>query len=101
MRPPPVLCATYYINLLLLILHYLSFSLALRPSAGYGLLIREVSRSHTTVGRTPLHEWSALRRDLWQHTTFTRYRHTCARRDSNPQFQQASDGRPTPWPRGH
>jgi hypothetical protein len=26
---------------------------------------------HTTVGRTPLDEWSAHRRDLWQHTTLT------------------------------
>jgi len=25
----------------------------------------------TTVGRTPLDEWSARRRDLWQHTTLT------------------------------
>ena len=26
----------------------------------------------TTVGRTPLDEWSARRRDLWQHTTLNR-----------------------------
>ena len=32
------------------------FSLALRHNAGHGLLILEVSRSHTTVGRTPLDE---------------------------------------------
>jgi len=43
------------------------FFLALRPNAGHGLLILEVSRSHTsriTVGRTPLDAWSARRRDL-------------------------------------
>jgi hypothetical protein len=40
------------------------------PPVGQGLLIHEVSRSHTTthhttVGRTPLHECSARRRDLF------------------------------------
>ena len=30
-----------------------------------------------TVGRTPLDEWSARRRDLWQHTTLTTHRHPC------------------------
>jgi len=29
------------------------------------------------VGRTPLDEWSARRRDLWQHTTLTTERHPC------------------------
>jgi len=43
-----------------------------------GLLIHEVSRSHTkrrtTVGRTPLDKWSALRRDLYlsTHNTYKR-----------------------------
>jgi hypothetical protein len=31
----------------------------------------------------------------WTHTTLTRVRHPCPRQDSNPQFQQASDRRPT------
>jgi len=26
---------------------------------------------HTTVGRSPLDEWSVCRWDLWQHTTLT------------------------------
>jgi len=43
---------------------------------GQDLLIIEASRSHSvkhaTLGRTPLDEWSAWRRDLWQHTTLTR-----------------------------
>jgi len=50
---------------------FTSFSVALRPNAGHGLLILEVSRSHTTtptVGRTPLDEWSARRRDLYLTT---------------------------------
>jgi len=44
----------------------------LRPNAGHGLLILEVSRSHTKrftrVGRTPLDEWSAGRRDHYLTT---------------------------------
>ena len=32
----------------------------------------------------------------WQHTTLTRDRNTCPRRDSNPQSQKASGRRPTP-----
>jgi len=46
-------------------INYVLF-LAQQPPVGHGLLIHEVSRSHTTttVGRTPLDEWSARRRDL-------------------------------------
>jgi hypothetical protein len=47
------------------------FSLALQPGAGYGLLVHEVSWSHTTtptVVRTPLDEWSAHRRNLYLTT---------------------------------
>ena len=32
----------------------------------------------------------------WQHTTLTRDKHPCPRRDSNPQSQQAKGRRPTP-----
>jgi len=39
------------------------------------------------VGRNPLDEWSACRRDLWQHTTITTDRHPCPRWDSNPHSQ--------------
>jgi hypothetical protein len=51
-----------------------------------------------TVGRTPLDEWSARRRDLnlTTQTTFTTDKHRCPRWDSNPQSQQASGRRPTP-----
>ena len=51
---------------------------------------------HTTLGRTPLEEWSARRRDLYLSIQNTRDRHLYPRRDSNPQFHQASDRRPTP-----
>ena len=33
----------------------------------------------------------------WQHTTLTTDRHPCPRWDSNPQSQQTSGRRPTPW----
>ena len=52
---------------------------ALRPNAGHGLLILEVSRSHTAthhIGRTPLNEWSARRRDLYLTTNNTHNRQT-------------------------
>jgi len=42
-------------------IYFPHFFMALRPNAGHGLLILVVSRSykrHTTVGRTPLDEWS-------------------------------------------
>ena len=54
------------------------FAVALWPSAGHGLLILEVFLDHTrrriAVGRTPLDEWSARRRDLYLtiHNTHNR-----------------------------
>ena len=53
---------------------------------------------HTTVGRTPLGEWSARRRGLYltRHITLTTDKHPWRRWDSNPQSQQASGHRPTP-----
>ena len=50
---------------------YRSTVFFLRYSPPVGLLIHEVSRSHTrrtTVGRTPLDNWSARRRDLYLTT---------------------------------
>jgi len=76
--------------------------LARQPPVGEGLLINEVSRSHdhtqrrTTVGRTPLDEWPARRRDLCLTTHSTHDRLPCPRWKSNPQFQQVSGRRPTP-----
>jgi hypothetical protein len=46
-----------------------------------------------TVGRTPVDEWSARRRDLYLTTQQT---YPCPWRDSNPQSQQANRRRPTP-----
>ena len=53
--------------------------LARQPPVGQGLLIHEVSRSHTrwtTFGRTPLDEWSARCRDLYLTTFNTHNRQT-------------------------
>jgi hypothetical protein len=61
----------------------------------------ETSRSHsfrhTAVGRTPLDEWSAPRRNLYLTTHNTYEGQTSMpRRYSNPHSQQASGRRPTP-----
>jgi len=63
------------------------------------------TQRRTTVGRTPLDERSARRRDLYltTHTIFTTAKRPCFLWDSNPQSQQASGRRPTPltaWPLG-
>jgi len=63
---------------------------------GRGRLTVGHIETHTTLGRTPLGEWSARGRDLYLTTTNTHNRQTSpARRDSNPQSQQASGRRPT------
>ena len=56
------------------------------------------THQRTTVGRTPLDEWSVRRRDLYMttHTTLTADKRPCPRCDSNPQSQQTSGRRPTP-----
>jgi len=54
------------------------------------------TQRRTTVGRTPLDEWSARRRDLYL-TTLTTDKYPCIRWDSNPQSQQASGLRPLPY----
>ena len=55
------------------------------------------TQRRTTVGRTPLDEWSARRRDLYVTTHDTHDKRPCPRWDSNPQSQQANGRRPTPW----
>jgi hypothetical protein len=52
------------------------------------------TQRRTTVGRTPLDEWSARHRDLYLTTHNTHNRHPCLQWDSNPQSQQASGRRP-------
>ena len=53
------------------------------------------TQRRTTIGRTPLDEWSARRRDLYL-TTLKTNKHPCPQWDSNPRSQQASGHRPTP-----
>ena len=76
------------------------FAVALWPSAGHGLLILEVFLDHTrctTVGTTPIDEWSAHHRDLYLTIHNTHNRQTSTPQwDSNPWSQQASGRRPTP-----
>ena len=52
---------------------------------GYMITLR-----HTTLGRTPLDEWSARRRDLYLTTYDNDKRQTCPRGDSNLPSLQAS-----------
>ena len=58
-----------------------------RPPSGPGPPHRGfmITPRHTTLGRTPLDEWSARRRDLYlTPTTLTTDKYPCPRWDSNP-----------------
>jgi len=60
---------------------------------GLGLLIFEVSRSHSYT----LVEYQLVAEtSTWQHATLTSDRYPFPRRDSNPQSQQTSGRRLTP-----
>ena len=121
--PPPQHChsthVSYSLLLLWLVLRNASkwqlcfnnklffFLLALQPIVGlyFSALYRPIASSRTrfldhiklraTVGRTPLDEWSARRRDLYL-TTLTTDKHPSPRWDSNPRSQEVSGRRPTP-----
>ena len=55
------------------------------------LMFLDHTQRPSTVGRTPLDEWSALAEtSTWQHTTLTTDKYPCPRWDSNPRSQQAS-----------
>jgi hypothetical protein len=80
---------------------YFSPPMARQPLGGLGRLIfRGFAITHfrlTTLGKTPLDEGPARRRELYLTTHNTHNRQTSMpRRDSNPQSQQASGRRPTP-----
>jgi len=65
------------------------------------LMFRDHTQWRATVGRTPLDEWSARRRDLYLTTHDTTDKYPCPRWDSNPRYQQVSARRPlTCWDRG-
>jgi hypothetical protein len=82
------------------IVQYTKYSPFYGPTAPRGPVpyyrLFTIALRHTTLGRTPLDEWSARCRELWQHTPFTKCRLPCPRRDSNSQYQQACGRRPTP-----
>jgi hypothetical protein len=62
--------------------HYRGFAITLRHTHSVGL---------SWTSDQPVAETST-----WQHTTLARDRHSCPRRDSNPQFQQKNGRRTTP-----
>jgi hypothetical protein len=69
--------------------------LALQPPVAQGLLIQEISISHTnnspqSVGLLWTSKQLVAETSTWQHTTLTTDRHPWPRWDSNPQSQQAS-----------
>jgi len=62
------------------------------------LRLLDHTQRRTTVCRTPVStDQPDAEPCTWRYTTLTRDRHSCRRRDSNPQFQQASGRRPAPY----
>ena len=63
------------------------------------LMFLDHTQRRSTVGRTPLDEWSLVAEtSTWQHTTLTTDKYSCPRWDSNPRSQQVSGLRPlTCW----
>ena len=76
------------------------FPMALQPPLDQDVLIIETSRSHSGTPQSIRLLWvsdqTGAETSNGQHTTITRDRHPCHRRDSNPQSHQASGRRPTP-----
>jgi hypothetical protein len=73
--------------------------MAQQPPVGQGLLIIEDAWSHSDTPQTLELLWTSDQTEAetsnWQGTALIRERHSCHRRDSNPQSQQASGHRPT------
>jgi hypothetical protein len=76
------------------------FSMVQQPPVGQGLLIIEASRSHSdtlhSVGLLWTSDQPGAETSTWQHTTLTRDIHD-PQDDSNPQPQETSGRRPSPW----
>jgi len=76
-----------------------------QPSVGQGLLVVEGLQSHSdtphSIGLLWTSDQLVAQTSTLQHSVLTTYRQTdrypCSRRDSNPQFQQASGRKPTPY----
>ena len=86
-----------YINCTFLVIHFF-FHCSTAPSGPTQYWGFTITHRHTTLGSTPLVEWSARHRDLYlkTHITHKREIYPCLRRDSNSPSQQANSRRPTP-----
>jgi hypothetical protein len=73
------------------------------PRGPRSLLCRdlEITLRYTTVDRTPLHDWSDRRIDLYLTIQNTTDWHPWPRRDSKPQFHKREAAGPRLRPRGH
>jgi hypothetical protein len=91
---------TWYIQTTLLINIYPNISFLFWPLVPTHCKCRRLLLRLITLSDTLAIPWTKDRfvteSSIWQHTTFTRDRHPCHRRDSNPQSQQARGRRPTP-----
>jgi hypothetical protein len=71
-----------------------------RPPVDQDLII-EASRSHSDTRLSVWLLWLRGQPDaetsIWQHTTNTKYSTTYSQRGSNPQTEQVSGSRPTPY----
>ena len=69
--------------------HLFNFFMARQPPVGQGLFVVEASRSHSdtphSVGLLWTSDQLVAETSTRQHTTLTRDRHPCPRRNSNPQ----------------
>jgi hypothetical protein len=72
---------------------------------GLGLLMVEVSRTHSdtphSVGLLCTRDRPVAQTSKWQHTTFTRDKHPCPWRNSNPQSSKWATADPQLRPRGN
>jgi hypothetical protein len=88
---------SHYTNYATLVAFFFHGSTAL---AGLGLLLIEVSRSHSDTPHPVGLLWTSDRpiakTSTWLHPALTRDRHPFPGLDSNPRSQQASGRRPTP-----
>ena len=99
-RDSSILCMTHPTCLSSLSVFFF-LPMALYPNAAMAssflMRLLDHTQRRTTVGTTPLDEWSTRRRDLYMTTHNTHNRQTpMPPRDSNPQPQQASGRTPTP-----
>jgi hypothetical protein len=80
--------------------NFFFFPVALRPNIGQGHLILEVFRSHNevswSVGLLWLSDQLVTETSTCKYTTLITDEHSCPRRDSNPQCQQARGCSPMP-----